>query len=140
MDAGPPHKSVMIRHARAARRRYTWDALQVLEVVRPCFARWGSDPAASMIPGLETDLYGPKVPWLLSARFKGESWIHCIGSNEGLVSVDQLGRSKDLQVLAAWFDPRDNRTHTRFYKSGDVAASLTTEGPQGTTRRDERKS
>ena len=68
------------------------------------------------------------VPWLISARFKGESWIHCIASIADLVSVERLAGSKELQVLTAEFDPHQNRTLARFFKNGSVAAELAIAG------------
>ena len=81
-----------------------------------------------MAPWLKCSDWAAKQPWLVLARFKGESWIHCIASRPGLVSVERLGLIKELQILTAGFDPGENQTHARFHNKGNIAAELTAAG------------
>ncbi len=89
---------------------------------------YGPDSAAEMAPWLKCSGWLAKRPWLFLARFKGESWIHCIASKPGLVSLETLGRSKHLQILNAGFDLGENRTHAQYHNKGNIAAELTAAG------------
>ena len=120
---------LMIRAAAPARRNRAWHALQSRDIGRTEVNSLGPLGAEWMIPGLKPHVMGRQTcPWLLSARFKGESWIHCIASTAGLVSVERLASNKDLQVLTTEFDPQANRTLARFFKNGSIEAELAVAG------------
>jgi hypothetical protein len=120
---------LMIRAAAPAGRNRASNALDVCDIGRTKMHSLGPDGAETMIPWLKNVASDHKIcPWLLSARFKGERWIHCIASRPGLVSVGQLASNKALQVLTADFDPQENRTVARFFKNGGIAAELAAAG------------
>jgi len=119
---------LMIRHATPARRKFAQNAMAALEYDRPTIFGFGPDPAERMVSWLKTNHTWRGVPWLFYARFKEEGWVHCIPSKPNLVSVDRIAREKNLQVLTAWFDPQENRTHARFYKGGKLAGELVAAG------------
>ncbi len=120
---------VMIRAAAPARRNRASHALELRDIGRTELFSLGPSSAETMIPWLQTASSEQlSFPWLLSARFKGESWIHCIASRASLVSVERLAGNKDLQVLTAKFEPQENRTVALFFKSGSIAAELALAG------------
>jgi hypothetical protein len=88
----------------------------------------GPDRAESVIPWLKTNHQWPNFPWVLYARFKGESWIHCIPSNAGQELIERVAHNENRQVLATWYDPNQNRSHARFYKKGARVADLIVAG------------
>src|SRR5690348_13092238 len=104
----------MIRHATPARRKFAQNAISVLEYDRPMIFGYGPDPAERMVPWLKTNYAWRGIPRLFYARFKDEGWVHCLASQSNLVSADRIARDKNLQVLAAWFDPQENRSYARF--------------------------
>jgi hypothetical protein len=119
---------LMIRHATPGRRKHAHDTLSLLDVGRVMTFGIGPDFAENVIPWLKTNHRWPRFPWLFYARFKDETWIHCIASDSRVVSIDRLADNQKLQVLAAWFDPHENRSHARFYKAGVLAADLVAAG------------
>lgn len=119
---------LMIRHATPARRKFTQNAMAVLEYDRPMIFGYGPDTAERIVPWLKSNYTWRGIPRLFYARFKDEGWVHCLASRPDLVSVDRIARDKNLQVLAAWFDPQENRTHARFYKGGKLAGELVAAG------------
>src|SRR6516164_36722 len=119
---------LMIRHAKPGRRKHAHDTLSLLDVGRVMTFGLGPDRAESVIPWLKTNHRWPRFPWLYYARFKDETWIHCVASNASVVSIDRLANNENLQVLAAWFDPNENRSHARFSKAGVLAAELVATG------------
>lgn len=120
--------SLMIRAAAPARRNRASHSLERRDIGRTEMESV-SGSAEEMIPWLNNDLMRSNIrPWLLSVRFKGESWIHCIASRPTLVSVERLASNKDLQVLTASFDPQENRTVALFFKGGTIAAELALAG------------
>ena len=128
ISAGCASACLMIRAAAPARRNRASHSLQLRDIGRTEMETV-SGSAEQMIPWLNNDLMrGNTRPWLLSVRFKGESWIHCIASRPTLVSVERLASNKDLQVLTANFDPQENRTAASFIKGGTIAAELTLSG------------
>ena len=60
-------------------------ALERRDIGRTEGAIFSSGSGDEMIPWLKNDLMcsGDTRPWLLSVRFKGEGWIHCIESRPG---------------------------------------------------------
>ncbi len=88
----------------------------------------GPGSPAEMADWLKCSGWTAKLTWVIFARFKGESWIHCIASRPGLVPVEELGRSKDLQILTVAFDPGENQTRVLFHNKGSIAAELTALG------------
>ena len=119
---------LLIRHAVPAKRKNAGDAAHFLDIGRTRGSGYGPGSPAEMAPWLSCTGLAAKQPWLFLARFKGESWIHCIPSRPGLVSVERLGRSEHLQVLTAGFDPDENQTHVLFHNKGNIAAELTAAG------------
>ena len=122
------HACLLIRHAVPARRKDAGDAVHFLDIGRTRGSGYGPDSVAAMAPWLKCSGWAAKQPWLFLARFKGESWIHCIASKPGLVSVERLGLIKELQILTAGFDPGENQTHALFRNKGNIAAELTAAG------------
>jgi len=118
---------LLIRHATATKRKDAWDALDALDIDRPETVSFGPDDAQTMLPSLKHE-HRIGVPWLLSVRLAGESWIHCIPSNEKIISVEQIARNKRLHVLASWYDPKEKCTHACLYIKGKRAAELVTAG------------
>jgi hypothetical protein len=88
----------------------------------------GPDRAESAVPGLKTYFTGHRLPWELLARFKGESWIHCLASSPRPVPAERLTSSAHLQVLVVSFDPSENQTAARLYKKGRLVAELVAAG------------
>ncbi len=119
----------MIRAEAPARRKEAHHALERRDIGRT-ERETSSGSGEEMIPWLKNDLMcsDDTRPWLLSVRFKGEGWIHCIESRPGLVSVERLAGNGELQVLTARFDPEENRTVAQFFKGGTIAAELTVAG------------
>jgi hypothetical protein len=125
-DSGQP--MIMFRHATPARRKSAWDAIQILDVGRTETLGYGPDKGETMVPWLRTSYHRGQSPWVLCARFKNETWIHCIASSAGLASIERFGSTKDLQVLATWYDADENRTCARYYKQRVLAAVLAVTG------------
>jgi Ankyrin repeats (many copies) len=126
---------LMIRAAAPARRNKAWHALECCDIGRTKMESYRGS-AEEMIPWLNQDWFKDWMrsnirPSLLSVRFKGERWIHCIESRAGLVSVERLASNKDLQVVSAGFEPQENRTVARYYQKGSIAAELVTAGKGG---------
>lgn len=88
----------------------------------------GPDRAEVMIPALKTQFIGHRLPWVLLARFKGESWIHSLASSPRPVPIERLTSNKDLQVLVVSFDAGENRTEARFFKKGSLVGELIAAG------------
>jgi hypothetical protein len=120
-----PHE-LMIRRA-SGRKTDLDNVTRLVDIGRP-FVSAMSDRAATMVPWLKAHFEWHGLPWLLFARFKGESWIHCLASSDGFVPIDRLTDNKDLQVLAVSFDANENRTHARLFKKGSLAANLVATG------------
>ena len=119
---------LMIRAAAPARRNRIWHALPLRHIGRTEMETQ-SGSAKEMIPWLNNGwVRADSRPCLLSVRFKGERWIHCIESRANLVSVQRLASNKDLQVLTASFDPHQNRTVAQYYQKGGIAAELVAGG------------
>lgn len=128
MPAGCASAILMIRAAAPARRNRACHALELRDIGRREMESV-SGSGEEMIPWLKNDLLPSDIrPWVLSVRFKGERWIHCIASRPTLVSVERLASNKDLQVLTANFDPQEDRTVALFFKGGTIAAELTLAG------------
>jgi hypothetical protein len=119
---------LMFRHAVPGRRKRAFDAVELVDIGRTRSHGYGPDDAEGIFPWLSSSGWQSKMPWLILARFQGESWIHCIASRAGLVPVERLASNKDLQVLTTSFDPQENRTRALLYKSGSIAAELATSG------------
>ena len=88
----------------------------------------GPDRAETAVPGLKTYFTGHRLPWVLLARFKGESWIHFLASSPPPVPAERLASSAHLQVLVVSFDPSENQTAARLYKKGSLVAELVAAG------------
>lgn len=88
----------------------------------------GPDRAETVVPCLKTHFSGYKLPWVLLARFKEESWIHCLASSPRPVPAERLTSSAHLQVLVVSFDPSKNQTDARHYKKGSLVAELVAAG------------
>jgi hypothetical protein len=120
---------LMIRAAAPARRNRAAHTLDLLDIGRPKRVGYGPDTGDTMIPWLRTvSTVHKNDPWLLGARFKRESWIHCIASAPELVSVQRLASNKDLHVLTANFDSQANRTVAQLFKNGSIAAEVALAG------------
>jgi hypothetical protein len=120
---------LMIRAAAPARRNRASHALDLLDIGRPKRVGYGPDNGHTMIPWLQTvSTVHKNDSWLLGARFKRESWIHCIASAPEVVSVERLASKKDLHVLTASFDPQANRTVAQLFKNGSIVAELALAG------------
>jgi hypothetical protein len=88
----------------------------------------GPDRAEIAVPWLKTNFSGHRLPWVLLARFKEESWIHCLASSPPPVPAERLASSAHLQVLVVSFDPSANQTAARLYKKGSLVAELVAAG------------
>src|SRR6516165_10010862 len=88
----------------------------------------GPDRAETAVPFLKTQFSGHRLPWVLLARFKEESWIHCLASSPPPVPAERLASSAHLQVLVVSFDPSANQTAARLYKKGSLVAELVAAG------------
>jgi hypothetical protein len=88
----------------------------------------GPDRAETAVPFLKTQFSGHRLPWVLLARFKGESWIHCLASRPPPVPAERLASSAHLQVLVVSFDSSENQTAARLYKKGSLVAELVAAG------------
>jgi hypothetical protein len=130
MPAQSDSPIVLIRHASPSHQKDAWEAVMAFDLGRKEMRYLGLGPGKGK-DVLCSDNYpnrGVKPPWLMFVHFKGESWIHLIASPANLISLERLASAKDLEVLAAWFEPGDNRTLARFFRKGCVAAELSVTG------------
>jgi hypothetical protein len=116
----------MIRHA-SGRKKPLCDLTRLLDIGRQSI-HGAVDRAETMVPWLKTHFTWHNLPWLLCARFRGESWVHCFESTAGLVSTERLASNENLQVLVVSFDASENRTHARLHKKGSLVAELAASG------------
>jgi hypothetical protein len=116
----------MIRHA-SGRKKPLCDVTRLLDIGRRSM-HGAVDRAKTMVPWLKTHFIWHNLPWLLCARFQGESWVHCFASTAGLVPIERLTNNENLQVLVVWFDASENRTHARLHKKGSLVAELAAAG------------
>ncbi len=117
----------MLRHATPARRRKLWNVMNI-SIGRPADVSFGPDSGETMIPWLSSGSCPPNGPWVLFARFKDESWVHCIASDPNLLAVGRVSAATDTHVLAVRPDPKQNCLHVTFHKQGKLAACLDAAG------------
>ena len=128
MHAESPEQIWMIRAA-SGRKKDIYEVTWPVDMGRQAVPGGvGPDRAETAVPGLKTYFTGHRLPWVLLARFKGESWIHCLASSPPPVPAEQLTSSAHLQVLVVSFDPSENQTAARFYKKGSLVAELVAAG------------
>ncbi len=119
---------LMIRAA-SGRKKDIYEVTRPVEMGRQAVPGGvGPDRAETMVPCLKTHFSGHRFPWVFLARFKEESWIHCLASSPRPVPAERLTSSVHLQVLVVSFDPGKNQTTARLYKKGSLVAELIAPG------------
>ena len=80
------------------------------------------------LPGSGAPVGQPSSPGSFSPGSRARAGFIASHRGRGLFRSKTLGRSKDLQILTAGFDPGENQTHALFHNKGNVAAELTAAG------------
>jgi len=122
--------TVMIRHAKPSLRESLHEAkeaLSALDLERPLALEMSGGPEGDVLT-LRDDEDVRACPFVFCAKFKQDTWVQCLAMPPSLLSVEQLGREKELQVAATWVSTDGNRTFARLYKQGKAAAQLEVSG------------